>query len=119
LEKLKTAKKDPSRDGRWLVISYVINELMNLTSLSAELDKRIWDLSYSILNRKKPLDNLSRFTEFTVDKSSNMTNEEANTPHVCDCCQWSGLGGELVVGLFDFYCCPECDSACVGEVNLS
>ncbi len=62
-EQLKQAKTSPRKGERWLIISYVINELMNITSLSTELDLRIWHLSFSILNKKRPLYRLSLHEE--------------------------------------------------------
>jgi hypothetical protein len=54
-EKLKEAKKDPRKEERWLAVSYVINEVMNCTTVDALLDKRIWNLAFSILKRNRPL----------------------------------------------------------------
>lgn len=114
LDAIKAYKKLPNK-----LTSTVIDDAMKDCNFCVSVELKVWRLIKSVVNQSRPLAYISNVGESITDKSITMTDEEANAPHECSCCKWTGLGGDLVVGVFDFYCCPACDSACVSEINLS
>lgn len=55
LETLKKAKANPLEQERWVSLEYVINDVIQNSTLSADIDRRFWRLCFAVFNKNRPI----------------------------------------------------------------